>query len=147
MVVAAVAFQRLFPHQQSQPRKAELPGGIVNNIHLAGIEARLQLGKRHIELENRGFALRRIQLLAHHHRSFIGFDLSTEESDVGHQVDGSAILPICLRFRVGRRACRVVHLVVKIQMLSGGEYVSHVGNDLRSVMYQRVLGLVLSACL
>ncbi len=51
----------LLANQQSQTWKAELSCSVINHVDLASVEAGLQLGERHIELENRGFAVWCIQ--------------------------------------------------------------------------------------
>ena len=84
------------PYQQRQTREAELSRSIVNHIDLAGIEAGLELGEGHVELEYRRLAVGRIQLLAFDQRGFVGLGLSAKEGDVGQQPNGGTVAVIRL---------------------------------------------------
>ena len=44
--------QVLRAYEESESRKKKAAVGIVNHIYLAGVETRLQLGKRNAELEH-----------------------------------------------------------------------------------------------
>ena len=70
-----------------------------------------------------------VAVLALDQRSLIGLGVSAKESHIGQQVDGRAVAIIGLGVRICRRAGRIIHLVVKIQVLSGGKYVCDAGND------------------
>ncbi len=65
-----------------------MSGGIVDHVDLAGVETGFQLGEGYVELENRGFAVGRIQLAALDQRSLIRFRLAAEEGDIGQQANG-----------------------------------------------------------
>jgi len=59
-----------------------MTAGVVNHIDLAGIKSGLERGQRHVQLEDRGFSLARIQIGQRYQRTLIAFDLPLEELDV-----------------------------------------------------------------
>src|ERR1044071_5104582 len=73
----------LLPYQYGKPRKTKVSPGIVDNVHLAGIQAGLQLGQWHVKLKDCRPALRRIQLPRFDQRRFKRFDLAVEEHNAG----------------------------------------------------------------
>src|ERR1700684_2415645 len=79
---AGSGVRTLLPDQQSQPRKQEMTAGVVNHIDLAGIKSRLERGKRHVQLEKRGFLLARLQIGQRYQRTLVAFDPPLEELDV-----------------------------------------------------------------
>src|ERR1044071_274863 len=78
----------LLPYQYGKPRKAKVSPGIVNDIHLARVQAGFELRQRDVKLKNSRPALRRIQLPRLDQRRLKRFYLAVEEHDAGQQMDG-----------------------------------------------------------
>ena len=81
----------LLPQQQRKARKRKSARGVIHDIHLAGVEAGLELGQRHIQLENGGASISRVQLFHFLQGTFIGLHLALEKGDVGQEPDARIV--------------------------------------------------------
>src|SRR4029078_7509541 len=119
---------------------------IVNHIHLARVEPRLELRERYIEPKGGGFPVGSIGLLSLDTRGVLRFGPTAEEGNIGQQPDSGARL-LC------RSATRwIINLIVEVKMLRivevkmlrGREYVGNAGDHLRPVAHHGILALALS---
>ena len=78
---------KLLPQQERKPREGKSPGGVIHHIHLAGIEARFELGQRHIQLENGCASISRVQLIHFLQRTLIRLHLPLKKGDVSQKPD------------------------------------------------------------
>src|SRR5260370_27673961 len=151
---------KLLAHEQCQAWEQEMSGGIINYVHLAGIEAGFQIGQRDIELEESGVAIGHGNFFGFDQWSLVGFGLSMEESNVSEDVDcvfAVHSFRICGRDAYRRSACglaassgsagwiigccgravavvgRIVNLVIEIKGLALGKYMGYVLDHLLSV--------------
>src|SRR5579884_626314 len=124
-------------YQQGEARKEEIAGRVVDNVYLTGVEARLQLRERHIELEDGGVPFGSAELVGFDHRRLVGFDLAAEKGNAGEKFRAAVILGFTFRRRL-------VHLVIKVQMLSRRKDVGDAGDQLGTIAHQRALGFALA---
>src|SRR5260370_7608594 len=73
---------KLLAHEQCQAWEQEMSGGIINYVHLAGIEAGFQIGQRDIELEDSGRAIGHGNFFGFAQRSLLAFLPSISKSHV-----------------------------------------------------------------
>src|SRR5713226_3280168 len=89
---------------------------------MAGVESRLELAKRNVELEYRCLPIRRIDLAGFHQRRLEGFHLAVKELNTGEQMN-RIFQRRWFVFRVGSGRggrlilCRIVDFVEEVKML------------------------------
>ena len=132
----------VLPDQQGKPRKQEVTAGVVDHIDLAGIKARLERGQRHIQLEDGGLSLARIQIGQLDQRTLVGFGLPLKERDVGQEPDAGFVPSLAQlpRIRGIRRSRprRIVDFIIKKQVLRRRENMRDVRDDFRTIVNQRI---------
>jgi len=77
---SACRTRTLLPDQQGKPRKQEVAAGVIDYIYLAGIKTRFERCQRHIELEDGGLSLARIQFRQFDQRAFVGFGFTLKKA-------------------------------------------------------------------
>src|SRR3954463_3004396 len=111
-------------------RKVELPRNRVDDVDLAGIQARREGGRRNFELEQRGVPLRRIDGGSLDDGRFEHLDLAAIEGQAGAEF-------WCRSIRLGR----IVDLVIEEQLLILPHDVGQVRQQLDAVTDERIIGL------
>src|SRR5215831_1939488 len=132
----------LVPDQQRQSGKAKLSRRIVNDVYLAGVETWRELSQRHIQLEDGGVPLGGVQLITFDHGSFVSFGVASEESDIRHQAHWFCTFSLICAGDAYRRG--IINFIIEVQVLIGGKYVGNAGDDLLSIVHQRVVARALA---
>src|ERR1041385_8703638 len=113
------------PYVHFETRERELARDLVDDVDLAGVEAGPEAARRHLELENRGVAVRRIDHRPFDHRRLEHFDAPAIERQTRAQLRHPRILG------------GIVDLVEKVQLLVAADDVREVGDELDAVAYER----------
>src|SRR5436190_7255569 len=103
---------RLLPHQETQPWKHKLARCVVDDVYLAGIEARFEVRQRYIQFDCCCLPIRRIDLIYLDERGFKNLAVVPEESGIGQQTSGRLVPYVDVV-----RMLRIVDLKEKIKVL------------------------------
>src|SRR5271165_1589649 len=78
----------LLPQQHRHSRKDKMPGGIVDDVDLAGVEAWFQLRERHVQLKDGRMPVGNTNFLNLRQRRLVSLYVPLEERNVTQQPDG-----------------------------------------------------------
>src|SRR5579864_2250192 len=114
-----------------------MAGSVVDHVYLAGVEPRLQMIEWQVQLEDASLAVTSIHVGQFHQRALEHLRFPAEKRDVRKQMNPAfGLFSSCRLFCAG--STRVVHFVIKKQVLCGGEDVRHIWNDLLPVTNEGV---------
>src|SRR5262245_52435170 len=130
------------PHKQRDAWKYELSSGIIYDVHLARVEAGLQVCQRHIQLHRRGLTIGAIDLAHLDNGCLKCFDIALEERRIRKDSRRRLVLLIGLSWTLW-----IIHFVKKVKMLVLRKDVRDARNQLDSVSEQWIVLLRLSGLL